>query len=621
MTAYLLRQKLILFRIHTAKAATIEELAESFHVTQKTIRRDLEAVEEMAPEYGMKFIQNGKDYSLTVTDQKRYRERIFEITLAYRCQKNCIDEKSTTDMHVTTYMLLYPKMTVHEIASALYTSASTIRDSIKFARSFIDSYNTIENRELAFRLCYSSISSTFVYEKDNNFNNFNIDDLTRQIKKNDLKYNTQESFILFYYCEIALERIHTRKFIDEYIGFLKPEELMETKEYAIAASIILDCPDAYLPMEASALATLMLVFKEYTAEDLKELPQTWRWEISDLKKIVSEEIERIWGIDFSRFYETTHIYSILTCYYLKRMIYLDKANFLPLFQDNRFRDFHPIENAFGSSISRIFRDMTGYRIHDFDLYQLQNILFNKLHLYPVSYRKQKVIVSMIGGERVSLSYINFLKSTIIRNFIEDIRFCNLSSLFFGNVEGDFDILFSDIFIPAIAGKQITIGFQNYNYYQTEALFDMFSNGVIFDEKILDNAEKMRVPSADVSMTIKSLMQPYTDLLHPYNINYSTRNNICFAFVNIPEESADRDRIVLIKADQRSSTLDSGPENYMLFFFHSDLEKIQHYGIISHLFLKNPEYFDIVYNGENTDELIRQIKRNLFISTNSFILSE
>lgn len=616
MIRYLLRQKLILFRIHSSQTISIDDLAELFHISSKTIRSDLSVIEEMAGEYGLMLWQDGKNCSVTVVNEQLYREKMFEIALTYRCQKNILDEKASLNLQVATYMLLYPDMTVNEIANALYTSASTLRNCIKFARGFIDSYKkNISNQEFAFRLCYSSLSSAFLYEKDDVYDKYSDLNILPLLEKNGLKFNTQEAFLLVYYCGLTLDRIRGGHFIDEKIIFLPTDKLKNTKEYQIAGSYLKDCPEEYFDYEVTCFATLIILFKEFTFADLQIFPETWREEIKDLREMVSKEIEYVWGIDFSRFYEATLMYSTLAQYYLKRVISIDKAEFLPLFRDNRFNDYHPIEDAFAKSIKNIFADLTSYSIMDFDLYQLQNILFNKIYSYSLPYSKRKIIVSLIGGEKASLSYIDYLKATIDMDKVEYIRYSDITNLLLGTTDDEeWDILFTDIFIPSTRDRSIIMSFQRH-YYSINRLNELLSLGVITDDRLLTDVERKSVSQHEYEQTLNDLLKPKIDAMHPYNINYSGNDRIGFVFVCLSKDDPDADRIVLLKPENGSIINDSPVPNQMLFFFHPDSAKMKYIGMISHLFLINSEYFDKLFNNQDVDEIIREIKGNLFLSTN------
>ena len=68
MDNYLFRQRLSLYRIILTEAVTIEQLAEFFHVSVRTIYNDIPYIQELGFLYGVKILLKENIFTYSIID-------------------------------------------------------------------------------------------------------------------------------------------------------------------------------------------------------------------------------------------------------------------------------------------------------------------------------------------------------------------------------------------------------------------------------------------------------------------------------------------------------------------------------------------------------------------------
>lgn len=143
------RQFKILYQIyssvdeHGMEAYTIESLAKLYNVTSRTIRNDLEAINNEAVGNGLEMkIIKGKDVNLTITDKIRADQFISQITVEIQNSIIFIDETSRAKYIIESLLITHKKyLKLEQLASELYISQSRLSQDLKNVKKILANYH------------------------------------------------------------------------------------------------------------------------------------------------------------------------------------------------------------------------------------------------------------------------------------------------------------------------------------------------------------------------------------------------------------------------------------------------------------------------------------------------
>lgn len=140
------RQQGIIYQLATSETPlTAEEIAKRLAVSSRTIKTEMQDLREELNKIGAELVaKRNEGYSLHITKQGLFQPFFEQLSLKSSLINNFASDDTARFLYISRKLVSSSRyVKIDDIADELYTSRSTLRDSIKDAMEFLSSYRLI----------------------------------------------------------------------------------------------------------------------------------------------------------------------------------------------------------------------------------------------------------------------------------------------------------------------------------------------------------------------------------------------------------------------------------------------------------------------------------------------
>ena len=640
MSKYLFRHYLGLFKMILTDCTTAVELSELFSVSLRTVINDIPFIKELASDYGVEIIANKIGYHTNIIDSDLYETRLLECTILYKSYSEDFNESIFSQYSIIVEMLTNPLKSINDIIEELGYSKSNLRDEIKYAKQYIKSYGIFNDRkivnEFAYRMCLVNIHC-LLFSKANEYSiNHNSEDnifdpyfFIKKAKYYRQNYNFESIYKINNYLRILQNRINQDHVL------LEPHSqfdfILNSDEYKLSEEIISHIfikQDSVRLAETYMFATILFCYRDYLTTDLILLPPKIYESVESYLSIIKDYLNNFWDIS-----PNIERYSIAIRNELIKLnyrLFFNMENFieLPIFNNDRQRFFHPIDNSILNHILELLSGFLGFSIQPHMVKDLADLIHYLIMNTPINYQKRKILISMSNGLAAARIINGRLKNMINSDQYDYIEICELSELIYSDIHQSYDIIISDTNIRNLSSKLLFIEEDGFSLIKLSSLTSLMVKGfqlenvlpsIVKDISLSGNtiSELSYEIAGHIQTITKNELTDITKVVRNNIQNTNSQSSIIYSIINMRLFGLRKiqDQILIFNLNN-PLRIKKKKYNYIVIpLFEPTIQKLKFYSCL----FKGFDLENIKYNSsENSSETKLDLSRSLFILYNSQI---
>ena len=425
MKSYRMINYMELSYIIVNKTVSDEMLCDFFQLSPYRFKSDVSVLIEMAPSFSIELIRREFSLSYEVIDKALFERKKKLCDFLFMRYFNTIPSDALiVDVSLGIEMLNVERyVTIDDLADASSYSRSSIRDRIRWVRSFLQGYgietvNTphhgiaVEGEEFSRRLCLIALDNQVPTDMIIGFDeSAQIEPLPAQletiIRQTILPFTkpygmlcgiTSQS-MLFKYISVYLNRISLGHSI-EAASFPQQAVIRQTQEWTLASRLIQSISRDIPQGEVDSLAAYLIIIRDFPASDTPldkrgrdAIVEMLSEPINKLEKAIVELLNNLYAIELPK--TGSERYFMRNS--ISKIVVRDHFSILParsfITMGRRYASAkNPLIKKIRSDIQHQIEPIYGYRIPSSQLQELMMLLERTIQAYSIDHRKPVIAI-------------------------------------------------------------------------------------------------------------------------------------------------------------------------------------------------------------------------------------